>query len=229
MIHPASEDHDTEMPDQENTPLQRPLPGDEAPWPTLERLRELAKKNMPCSDCTSCRRHHLSSSVFVFVSVETLCDCAHQADSIAGTSLQHVCLGHQVVRGSWALPHGTLCFHHLGSCVQLGPLLRFVLSRRTSSGGNSATCADGNRVPNCRILDEDFATAFSCVFVESRLRHPFSFSVSPTRAISPYYSSVCVWPFALRHFVVSVPCFLQHCRGGPNMCESNILLKHDTL
>ena len=47
LTHPATEYHDTETPDQDNTPLQRPLPGDEASWPTLERRRELAKKNMP--------------------------------------------------------------------------------------------------------------------------------------------------------------------------------------
>ena len=47
MTHTINEDRDTEMPGQDNTPLQRPLPGDEAPWPTLERLRELATKNMP--------------------------------------------------------------------------------------------------------------------------------------------------------------------------------------
>ena len=35
-----------EMPDQDSTPLPRPLPRNEAPWPILERLRELANKNI---------------------------------------------------------------------------------------------------------------------------------------------------------------------------------------
>ena len=46
-IHPASEDRDSEMPDQDNTPLPRPLRESEASGPTLESLRELARKLLP--------------------------------------------------------------------------------------------------------------------------------------------------------------------------------------
>ena len=47
MIHRVVEDHDTEMLDDHITTTHRALPGDEAPWPILERLKELAKQNMP--------------------------------------------------------------------------------------------------------------------------------------------------------------------------------------
>ena len=36
MVPPADEDHDTEMPDHDKTPIHRTLPGDEAPWPGRE-------------------------------------------------------------------------------------------------------------------------------------------------------------------------------------------------
>ena len=47
MTDPAVEDHDTEIPDHDKTPIRRPLPEGEAPWLSLQRLRELAITFIP--------------------------------------------------------------------------------------------------------------------------------------------------------------------------------------